>query len=133
MVGFGRSIVRVKLNHWLLQHEVTSKASKNHLVTSMARDQIAMAPEKVTRQANQEVIESFCATYYLQGLRGCLLGCSKNPMSCFSVYWVCLYYKLATYDSLIELLVYCTELYFSWGTESHVLYLCSHPIPDQCL
>lgn len=74
-----------------------------------------MAPEKVTRQANREVIESFCATYYLQGLGGCLLGCSKNPMSCFSVYRVCLYYKLATYDSLIELLVYCTELYLVGG------------------
>ena len=74
-----------------------------------------MAPVKVTRQANQEVIESFCATYYLQGLGGCLLGCSKNPMSCFSVYRVCLYYKLTTYDSLIELLVYCTELYLVGG------------------
>ena len=36
-------------------------------------------------------------------------------MSCFSVYRVCLYYKLATYDSLIELLVYCTELYLVGG------------------
>ena len=97
------------------------------------KDKIAMAPEKVTRQANQEGIESSCATYYLQGLGGCLLGCSENPMSCFSVYRVCLYYKLATYNSLVELLVHHTELYFSWGTESRVIYLCSHPIPEQYL
>ena len=74
-----------------------------------------MAPRKMTRQANWEVIDLSVQHTIYKAWEVAFLAVPRIPWAVFSVYQVCLYYKLATYDSLIELLVYCTELYLVGG------------------